>query len=191
MFWMPDKSLCVVDHKSAHNRETDDPFLPQYKIQVIGYANIAELGLELGTVSRGGIWYWDIQHKEVIADPKSYLRKGRICPPFTPKLIDVEIDYKRLDPLFRELKKVWKASDPPQRREKCSDCSKRDALFAIEDDMLATDQKRYGNLPYFQDASARRIFDRRFAWYSALNNLGNPDADSGFAPGGMVSAWQQ
>ena len=79
------------------------------------------MGLKLGTVSRGGIWYWEIQHEEVIADPKKYVRKGRICPPFSVTPIEVEINYETLDPLLKELKRVSNASTPPERREKCRD----------------------------------------------------------------------
>lgn len=60
-----DDPLAVCDLKTAHFRGDADPFHPQYQIQVIGYGAIAE-GLKLGTVTLGGLLYWEAQTESVI-----------------------------------------------------------------------------------------------------------------------------
>ena len=56
---------------------------------------------------------------------------------------------------------------------------KRDALFALADDLVSTDQLRYDHLPYLRDSTARRIYARKPGWQSALEDIGKPNSDLG------------
>jgi hypothetical protein len=83
IFNASDGSIVVVDHKSARYKGGDDPFLPCYRIQVIGYSNIAELGLELGEVSKGGLFYWEIDDDAVKSDPAKFYRDEKLWAPIS------------------------------------------------------------------------------------------------------------
>lgn len=190
IFKLSDGNLCVVDHKTAHDRGAEDEFLPEYQIQVIGYGNIAEVGLELGRVTKGGIFYWDVQRKSVIEKPQKYVRDGCLCPPFAVSPVEVEMDFSRLDPLFKELKKVWKSKTPPATGlENCKGCKRRNALLAIADSLLAEDQRAYDRAPYLQQDAARRYFTTKNAWYSAISSIQREPEGSGATD--MMTAWYQ
>ena len=131
IFWVSDGSIAIIDHKTAQPR-ADDPFLPCYEIQVIGYSFIAEFGLDLGEVSKGGLFYWGAEYKDVVAEPDKFYRDKTLMMSFSPKPHAIEIDYSRLDAPLKEAVKLWEAKTPPERTDKCKDCKKLDALFAIE-----------------------------------------------------------
>jgi hypothetical protein len=42
--------------------------------------------------------------------------------PFSPKGLEIEIEYKSLEPLIKEVKDVWNATQMPEGREGCDDC---------------------------------------------------------------------
>lgn len=132
-------SLCLLDYKTAKAKGNDDPFHSQYEVQVVGYANIAEVGLALGTVTLGGLLYWEIQTDNILAEPEGHYKSGGLWVPFKPSTVEIEIYYAILDPLLKEAKKVWKVSTPPEGADGCSDCKKLDLLFAFEQGIEAQD----------------------------------------------------
>jgi hypothetical protein len=139
IFKLEDETLCVLDYKTAKAKGNDDPFHGQYEVQVVGYANIAEVGLGLGTVALGGLLYWEVQTDDVLTDPKSHYDSKTLYVPFKPSTVEITINYGILDPLLKEAKKVWKTSTPPDGADGCSDCKKLDLLFALEQGIEAHD----------------------------------------------------
>jgi hypothetical protein len=131
---LKDGTLCVLDYKTAKAKGNDDPFHSQYEIQVVGYANIAEIGLNLGTV------YWEVQTDAVLQAPEEHYDSSKtLYVPFKPAALEIEIDYSLLDPLVKEAKKVWATTVPPSGRDNCKDCQKLDALFALEQEVECED----------------------------------------------------
>jgi hypothetical protein len=191
-----DGTIAIVDHKSAHAKDGEDPFLPCYRIQTIGYSLIAEAGLKLGEVSRGGLFYWETQRDTVVADPSKYFRNGRLSVPFVPKVIEVEIDYKTLDAPLKEVMNLWKATTPPDRTEGCEDCEKVDAFMAIEAEVQRLLNLRDRNFlassandPWIAQKIQQRLYDESSAKRSALLALEDRAHEIGFAENGMVANW--
>jgi hypothetical protein len=194
IFNASDGSIVVVDHKSARYKGGDDPFLPCYRIQVIGYSNIAELGLELGEVSKGGLFYWEIDDDAVKSDPAKFYRDEKLWAPFAVKTHAIDIDYSLLDPLLKEVKQLWNADTPPDGAEKCDDCKKLNLLHAIEDQFVSKDQQilhRFGDLPYLAHPVISRMSVHRCAKYSAWNEFVGREYGLPFADDGMIAAWNE
>jgi hypothetical protein len=194
IFDVSDGSIAVVDHKTARYRGGDDPFLPCYATQVVGYANIAELGLKLGKVSKGGLFYWEIDDETVTSDPARFYRGKELWVPFAVKTHSIDINYSLLDPLLKEVKQLWKADTPPVGAEKCDDCKKLDLLLAIEDQIMIKDQKilqRFSDFPSVANPVISRMSDHRRAKYSAWSEFMGQEHGLAFADDGMFAAWNE
>ncbi len=188
-----DGSIGIIDHKTAHRKDGDDPMLPCYEIQGIGYGLIAENGLGLGTTTRGGVLYWACQHEKVIAKPSAFYDPGKLWMPFVPQPFEYKMDYSRLKPLLKEAMKLWDASTPPQRTEGCKDCMLLDALMEIEhvsnEVQRINDQRLLActaNDIQYQRAIARRLFLNKQARRSALLELAGND----WQEDGVVANWE-
>lgn len=186
-----DGTLCVIDHKTAHCKGDKDPFFGQYQIQVIGYADIAE-GLELGDVSLGGLLYWEAQKDSVIEDPSAFHDASGLWVPFQPKGVEIEIDYRLLDPLLSELKKVADAKRLPEGREGCDDCRKLALLLAIHEEAAQKDEEIARK--FFFDHYSREMFRLGAARQKQARRELLWRVDGGedlvFAADGMISNWE-
>jgi hypothetical protein len=196
IFNVSDGSIAIIDHKSAHPREGKDPYLPCYQTQVIGYALIAEFGLNLGCVSKAGLFYWSAQHEAVISEPgKSYHHK-KLWMSFVPKPVAFDIDYALLDAPLKEAVRLWDENTPPERSDGCKDCKKLDALMAIDariQELLEVgDQKILSSCardPYVVNFVQQRIHNRKSVRGSALVELCDERSELNFADDGMVAMW--
>jgi hypothetical protein len=186
-----DGTLCIIDHKTAHPKGSDDPFHGQYEIQVIGYGNIAE-GLALGEVTLAGLLYWDAQTPDVVEDPKEYFQDGKLWMPFRPKGEEIEVNYSRLDPLIKELKAIWNTKRLPEGREGCDDCKKLELLFGIDEQFRAHDQyllSSYGFDWNLRDTLRQNEHRRLQLRREAFMELDRYD-DLAFASDGVVANWE-
>ncbi len=186
-----DGTLAIVDHKTAHVKDKEDPFHPQYETQVIGYADIAE-GLNLGRVSLGGLLYWEVQTDAVTANPSEHYEKGQLWMPLKPKGVEIEIDYTILDPLLEEAKKIWNSKQLPAGREGCDDCKRLDLLYAIDKKAEMQDSQialMYRCTPYADEASIQRNVWRQYGRLSLLSQL-DELGDSMFSSDGVASNWE-
>jgi hypothetical protein len=197
IFEVSDGSIAVIDFKTAQPRGAEDPFLPCYELQVIGYAYIAEFGLKLGEVSKAGLFYWGAEHKKVVSEPGKFYRSQQLWMPFTPKPHAIEIDYSLLDAPLKEAGRLWKAKTPPERSENCKDCMKLDALFALEaavENQLGVSDRAIlagsGHNGWAVQLIARREFHNLVARHSALLNLRDEANDLTFSEHGMVANWE-
>jgi hypothetical protein len=197
IFEFADGSIAVIDHKTAQSKGDGDPLLPCYEIQVIGYGFIAEFGLLLGEVSKGGLLYWSANHETVIAEPDKFYRNQKLWMPFTPKPHAIEIDYKRLDAPLKRAVDLWEAKTPPARSEKCQDCRKFDTLLAIEAEVQKqlnlSDQivlSGTGNSQWAREYVKQRAFVDTSARSAALRDLLNETNDLKFARDGVMANWE-
>jgi hypothetical protein len=197
IFNLSDGSIAVVDHKTAQPKGTGDPFLPCYEVQVIGYALIAEFGLNLGKVSKGGLFYWGANHESVISEPGKFYRNKKLWMPFTPSPLAIDIDYSRLDEPLKEAARLWNAKTPPEGSEKCKDCKKLAELFTIgaevEKQLALQDQimlSGSGNSRFISNYVAQRVYDRQQTRNSALQYLRDDAMELDFANDGMVANWE-
>ncbi len=191
IFERKDGTLCVVDLKTAHCKGNKDPFHKQYECQVVGYAAIAE-GLGLGEVTLGGLMYWEAQVGEVQEDPGGHYKGGKLCIPFTPKTVEIKIDYKILDPAIKEFKRVWNAKILPEGRPGCDDCKKLDLLFAIDEEFQLHDRQIFDAIqdsPRHRHALISSDFDRRQRRRNALIDIARLGDDM-FSHDGLVANWE-
>ena len=197
VFEFADGTIAVIDHKTAQAKGDGDPLLPCYEIQVTGYALIAEFGLLLGKVSKGGLLYWSANHETVIAEPDKFYRGQKLWMPFSPKPHPIEIDYKRLDAPLKQAVELWEATTPPARSEKCQDCKKFDALLAIEAEVQTqlnlNDQivlSGAGNSQWAREYVKQRVFVDTSARSAALRDLLDETGDLTFARDGVMANWE-
>jgi hypothetical protein len=187
----------VIDFKTARPKDGKDPLLGCYRIQILGYSVIAEFGLKLGEVSRGGLLYWGAEHEKVVADPDKYYRSRSLWMPFVPKPLAFDIDYKQLDAPLKEAVRLWEADAPPEGARKCKDCKRLDALFAIETGVqelvTVSDQimlDRSANDPWIKSYVQQRVADRLSARRSAMTDLQDLAGDLNFEQDGMIANWE-
>ena len=197
IFQVSDGSIAVIDFKTARPKDGKDPLLGCYRIQILGYSFIAEFGLKLGEVSRGGLLYWGAEHEKVVADPGKYYRSKRLWMPFVPSPLAFDIDYKQLDAPLKEAVRLWEATTPPDRTAKCKDCKRLDALLAIETGVqelvTVSDQimlSRSGNDPWIKSYVQQRVADRLSARRSALMDIQDLAGDLNFESDGMIANWE-
>jgi len=190
---LEDGSQCIIDHKSTRKDPNEDPFHPQYVVQVVGYAYIAEK-LGLGKVTKGGDIYWSAQVEAVEANPSGHYKRSSLWIPFKPTPVPIDIDYTILDPLIKEMKKVWNAKQVPDGRKGCDDCKRRDLLleidrgFNLEDEVELRDYTSMGwesKRREVKDRIARRE-DYRRKLLAEFGVMG----DAIFSRSGMVANWE-
>ena len=197
IFTLADGSQCVIDHKTATNKGLEDPFLPIYKSQTIGYADIAENGLGLGEVTKIGLFYWEFQRAEVIDAPADHYENGKVWVPFVPKPLEFDVDFDFLDPLLKTAKKLWESDAPPRGRDGCRNCIKAKALFALDDMINETEQIKDRQIMqysgYLRDGINhvnKRVYDRSRDRPLALQELQDEANDLNFSKDGMVANWE-
>ena len=123
--------LCLVDYKSAMCKGDDDPFMPIYKTQLLGYARLLESN-KIGTVESAYLIYFENQLKAHSEEPLSLLTKTGFNAPFGVKIHEVELDHSALDPLLKEVRRFADMTLPPEGREKCKDCARLQQLLDAE-----------------------------------------------------------
>lgn len=185
MFSLSDGTIAVIDHKSAKPKDGNDPFLPCYETQVIGYSLIAEKGLKLGTVSKGGLFYWAADDDSVVRDPGKHFRGAQLWVPFTPNVVPIEIDYDKLNAPLKEARLLWNSSTPPDGRKGCIDCKRREALLAIQEQIDVSSREKdtrslwgAGDKAWVMSFINQREFDRASRRRSALMELCNIEDDA-------------
>jgi hypothetical protein len=186
-----DGTLCVIDHKTAHAKGTEDKFHNQYEIQVIGYSNIAE-GMGLGTVSLAGLLYWDAQVADVVEKPEDHFENGKLWMSFKPKGLEIEVDYTKLDAPMKELQKIWKAKRLPEGREGCEDCKKMELLLGFDEQFRANDQlllSRYCFDWNLRDGIRRDLYQHQQLRLEAFMEL-EQSGDLAFSNDGVVANWE-
>lgn len=191
-----DGTLAVLDHKTAKPKDGTDPMLPCDECQTIGYGLIAEQGLKLGKVSRGGLIYWTADHETAIESPDTAYRDKRLWISFVPTPIPIEIDYSILDAPLEEAIRLWELGTPPDRTMNCPDCEKVDALLALDAEsqklLAVKDQeilRSSGNRPWVRNRVLRRNYLEDQARHSALCAIRDEALDITFSQDGIVSNW--
>lgn len=197
LYGMPDEvlhrkggTIAIMDHKTSHFRE-DDKYHDQYATQVVGYGWIAE-ALGLGEVTLAGLLYWQAMTSEVEENPSEYFEKGRLWMPFSPKGLEIPVDYTALDPLLKELKDVSNAKQMPEGRDGCDDCKKLDLLFALEQKLALEDSelmRSFGHISSVAREVIHRDYMRRTGYLPLLTEL-DETGDSMFSSEGMVANWE-
>ena len=160
-----------------------------------GILNVASRELRLSPirrVSRGALMYWEVQLDDLLNNVSAHYEQKTLYVPFVPKPLEVTIDYSILEPLLKQVKKVWNTNTPPERRDECDDCKKLDLLFAIEQEVESQDTKMLNDFSTFQnerDQITRRVRRRLAYRRSALEELAKA-GEAMFAVDGVAANWE-
>jgi hypothetical protein len=124
-------NLVLVDYKTAHYKGDDDPFMPAYETQMLGYAALLE-ATGIGKVDSAALVYFHNQVKEFQDKPLELLTEKGMEVPFEVKIHKVEIDTEDLEPLLSQIRVHANLPYPPEGLEKCKDCGRLEALLDKE-----------------------------------------------------------
>jgi hypothetical protein len=126
--------LCLVDYKTAICKGADDPFMPIYETQLMGYTHLLESN-DIGTVDSAALVYFENKAKDLKSHPLQLLTDDGFFMPFGVQIHEVEIDRSALEPLLIQIRKVADVENPPTGLEKCKDCAKLQSLLDKEQKM--------------------------------------------------------
>jgi hypothetical protein len=121
-------NLVLVDYKTAGFRGAEDPFMPTYETQLLGYAHLLESN-GIGKVDRAALVYFQNQAKINQEDPLKLLNVEGFTMPFEVKIHMVELDMSALEPLLEQIREYADLSNPPEGLIKCKDCSRLQSLL--------------------------------------------------------------
>jgi hypothetical protein len=127
MFYMNDRTLAILDYKTARFPEKQDNLLPLYRAQLGGYRWIA-LKLGMGETSLTGLIYYDPQTNATI---KNILGDG-FNMEFTAIIHEVKTNLDEIEHFLMEAKRITDMDTPPNGIEECKDCKLIEEIKAME-----------------------------------------------------------
>lgn len=121
MFVRNDGSYFITDYKTAKYTENQDSLLPMYKVQLNGYAYIAE---RIGYKSVTGLCllyyepFTDIQIKDIneIASNEGFSML------FSAHTVDIELNQRIIPELLQKTREIYDLHEAPDKNENCKDC---------------------------------------------------------------------
>ena len=186
-----DGTLCILDHKTAFYKGDDDPFMPQYRFQCLGYCFVAEQ-LYDKKASGAALIYWQANKQSVVENAQKYWKDSQLIVPFSPKVHEFDVDLASLDPLIEEFMKIVKTSTPPAGKDKCTDCAALEQILQLSEELTMNDadlRRRYPFDRYVQDLLQYRQQLRYKARHSGRALL-RDGIFPAFDPEGMWAGWE-
>lgn len=131
IFQRKDGSYFIVDYKTARFTANQDILLPVYKVQLNGYALIAEkCGLK--PVTGIGLVYYEPQTNVTSDSLDLVLLEKGFHMPFRAHLLELELNPKQIVmPLLRKVRKLVNMEYPPNGIRGCEDCKKLGELMSL------------------------------------------------------------
>lgn len=140
--------LCLIDYKTAICKGEEDPFMPSYKTQLLGYTSLLE-NSHIGKVESAALVYFENRLKDYQSNPLDLLSEEGFDVPFSVKIHDVDIDRTQLKPLLERFREFADMKNAPEGLERCKDCARLEQLFGIERGMRnQEDRLRQSNQMY-------------------------------------------
>jgi hypothetical protein len=176
VFRRRDDTLTVVDYKTATCRGEDDPFLPAYKVQLLGYAELLEQA-ELGPVTGAALVYFENRSKEYRDSPLDLATDDGFSLPFSITTVPVELDRKALKPLMKRFREIADLNLPPKGREGCKDCARLQYLLDDESNRRSVEDHQRNRDGLARVTSRRLQADRELAlrgWDGSDDSLSVP-----------------
>lgn len=125
-----DRSLVIVDYKTAICRGADDPLYPVYETQLNAYAVIAS-HLELGEVSELALIYTEPCTDADSAAAKGSMRDDGFALGFKAVVHPVRKNPKQVYRLAERAQEIWSSEMAPEPRDGCKDCRQLDRLMEL------------------------------------------------------------
>jgi hypothetical protein len=126
------EGFCIIDYKTARWTERQNDLLPLYRVQVNGYARIAE-ACGYSPVTKLGLLYFEPQQFQELDDGiDTALTVDGFMMQFSPRYLEVEYQPQEiLPPLLCEAKRLLDLQKPPLSVEGCNDCRLLEQLMGL------------------------------------------------------------
>jgi hypothetical protein len=125
-----DGSIAIIDYKTAKYTGEQDALMPMYKVQLNGYAAIAE-HQNLGHVSKLALVYAEpVTDQDTAAQPQIHTADG-FRMPFSVSVHPVMLDLAMLEPLYRRARAIYDLPQPPEATPDCKDCERLERLISL------------------------------------------------------------
>jgi hypothetical protein len=171
VFKKGNNKLCLIDWKTARYKGDDDPFMPAYETQLLGYTHLLEHN-KIGKVDTAALVYFENGLKDEDLDPLDLLTDDGFDVPFRARIHEIEIDRATLDPLLKRIREFADLNGPPRGREKCQDCARLQAL--LDGEVLRRNAEEFAR----QKDSLARLRSRELeAERQAIRNARTADED--------------
>ncbi len=121
MLGLPNRRLAILDLKTARYSKHQDFLLPMYRVQLNGYALIAE-GLGMGTVEALGLVYGEPPANDDNKGLDALVDDCGFSMPFKTTAEPIELDRALIPPLLKRAKAILEMEDPPAGRNGCKEC---------------------------------------------------------------------
>ena len=118
---LPNDRLAILDLKTARYSKHQDELLPMYRVQLNGYALIAE-GLCMGTVEALGLVYCEPPAGDGGGHLDACVGDRGFTMPFRATAVPVGLDRSIIPPLLERARGLLGLETAPLGREGCRDC---------------------------------------------------------------------
>lgn len=118
---LPNDHLAILDLKTARYSNHQDELLPMYRVQLNGYALIAE-GLGMGHVEALGLVYCEPPAGDGDGSLDACVDDHGFTMPFRATAVPVELDRGIIGPLLERAKTILGLEKAPKGREGCGEC---------------------------------------------------------------------
>ena len=121
MLALSGNGLAILDLKTARHSGHQDALLPMYRVQLNGYALIAE-GLGMGHVEALGLVYCEPPASDEDRGLNACVGDHGFEMPFRATAVPVGLDRSIIPPLLRRAKGILGLEEASPGREGCGDC---------------------------------------------------------------------
>ena len=118
---LSNRRLAILDLKTARYSKHQDALLPMYRVQLNGYALIAE-GLGMGTVEALGLVYGEPPANDDNKGLDALVSDVGFSMPFRATAMPIEIDRSMISPLLKKANTLLEMENPPNGQEGCKEC---------------------------------------------------------------------
>jgi hypothetical protein len=131
LFQRPDGSYCIADYKTARYTGNQDSLMPVYRIQLNGYAYIAE-HLDFRPVRDLYLVYFEPPHSATHAEiTGKHTTSEGFEMPFRPRIHKLKKDTQEVERLIAEAGRIYSMGSPPEGIGGCEDCERLDDLVSL------------------------------------------------------------
>jgi len=131
IFQKKDGSYFIVDYKTARFTANQDVLMPVYKVQLNGYALIAE-NCGLKPVTGIGLAYYEPQTNVTSETLDSVLLEKGFHMPFRAHLLELELKPKEtIMPLLKKVRELADMEQHPESADDCNDCELLNELIKL------------------------------------------------------------